>query len=460
MATYFISPTGKDHNPGTESRPWKTVNKAATTAVAGDTVIYEDGTYDIGTQQASWNSGSAGSGYITHQARNSRQAIWEQTTYTTNPIVLTGESYIRFEGIVFQQQTITDIGKFIHLDGCDNIALDDCKVTNTSPHCIMIEDGCSNITINDCDLHAETSTVGVGRNGILIYGPRANTNIVIENCRIYHNPHTGISSNRNCSSSDTYTIRYNEIYDNDSHGLSLYQCASAEVKYNTIHGNGSWPTANNDNEGVRINEGANVEVAFNDLYENTGTGVQMSSNAGTVYVYNNTLVANNTAGDDNGSIGILYNTNTDASLTIKNNIIYHAQSGRRSLYTESRAEACITAMDYNLWYDSRGEETMRRNGTTYGTCGDYQAAGYEPNSVMSSDPLFVDQANHDFTLRATSLAIDAGTDVGYSDDTATPDIGAHPHKKPEPKPTRLLLSLSVADDQGHSLGQFEFEVTL
>jgi len=38
-------PTGSDSNPGTQASPWGTVQKAASTAVAGDTVWFRGGTY-------------------------------------------------------------------------------------------------------------------------------------------------------------------------------------------------------------------------------------------------------------------------------------------------------------------------------------------------------------------------------------------------------------------------------
>src|SRR5690606_36365872 len=41
--TYYVSPTGSDLNPGTESQPWRTMAQAAKLAQRGDTIIFEDG---------------------------------------------------------------------------------------------------------------------------------------------------------------------------------------------------------------------------------------------------------------------------------------------------------------------------------------------------------------------------------------------------------------------------------
>jgi len=42
---YYVSPTGNDSNPGTESLPWKTLSKAASMATAGITIFIKQGTY-------------------------------------------------------------------------------------------------------------------------------------------------------------------------------------------------------------------------------------------------------------------------------------------------------------------------------------------------------------------------------------------------------------------------------
>ena len=41
--TYYVALTGSDTNPGTQAAPWRTIQKAANTLVAGDTVVVQSG---------------------------------------------------------------------------------------------------------------------------------------------------------------------------------------------------------------------------------------------------------------------------------------------------------------------------------------------------------------------------------------------------------------------------------
>lgn len=62
---FYVSLSGNDSNPGTKARPWRTIQKAADTLVAGETVYIKAGTYE--EQVVPQNSGTA-SNYIVYAA--------------------------------------------------------------------------------------------------------------------------------------------------------------------------------------------------------------------------------------------------------------------------------------------------------------------------------------------------------------------------------------------------------
>ena len=59
-----VAASGSDFNSGTQSRPWKTIQKAAATMTAGDTVLVHGG--DVFEKVAPVNSGTEGK-YIAYQ---------------------------------------------------------------------------------------------------------------------------------------------------------------------------------------------------------------------------------------------------------------------------------------------------------------------------------------------------------------------------------------------------------
>lgn len=57
-ATYYVAPWGDDDSLGTFTAPWRTINKSATTMVAGDSVLIRGGIYEESINPA--NSGTVG----------------------------------------------------------------------------------------------------------------------------------------------------------------------------------------------------------------------------------------------------------------------------------------------------------------------------------------------------------------------------------------------------------------
>lgn len=82
-STYYVSPTGSDGNSGSQDYPWATITHASSIASPGDTVIVEDGTYNLpaggsigGSLAGDWAISSNGtSGHpITYIAQHKWQA--------------------------------------------------------------------------------------------------------------------------------------------------------------------------------------------------------------------------------------------------------------------------------------------------------------------------------------------------------------------------------------------------
>ena len=142
-ATYYVSPSGNDANPGTAAAPFRTVAKGVNVAAAGDTVILGNGTYgneghiSDGTggyygyaSPVSIYSAGTASAPITLMAANSGQAILDCGTTSTalgcdKYIVLYGgAAYWNFEGLVFTRGAFGGIGTD---NGASHITIKGCQ---------------------------------------------------------------------------------------------------------------------------------------------------------------------------------------------------------------------------------------------------------------------------------------------------------------------------------------------
>jgi len=100
-SNYYVSPSGNDNNPGTQSQPFKTIQKGADIATAGDTVYIRGGTYTDGLINIT-NSGTPGA-YITFTNYNNENVVIDDTWVSNRTsgamISIVGKSYIKISGL-------------------------------------------------------------------------------------------------------------------------------------------------------------------------------------------------------------------------------------------------------------------------------------------------------------------------------------------------------------------------
>ncbi|OGZ35575.1 MAG: hypothetical protein A2815_01800, partial [Candidatus Portnoybacteria bacterium RIFCSPHIGHO2_01_FULL_40_12b] len=106
--TYYVSPTGSDTNPGTQSQPFKTIQKAVNLMNPGDTTIVKGGTYNKGFivgigEGASAKSGTAAKPITVKAATGETVIITNE-----NPFIISDylpdkprSAIVRFEGRSF-----------------------------------------------------------------------------------------------------------------------------------------------------------------------------------------------------------------------------------------------------------------------------------------------------------------------------------------------------------------------
>jgi hypothetical protein len=104
--TYYVAPHGSDSRRGSQSDPFRTIQKAADIVKPGDTVIIRDGAY-TGDEEAVvevYRSGTR-SQWITFKAENKWGAVLDGRDFKTvhGIIIARGVGYVRFEGLQIQK---------------------------------------------------------------------------------------------------------------------------------------------------------------------------------------------------------------------------------------------------------------------------------------------------------------------------------------------------------------------
>lgn len=100
-ATYYVAPTGSDSNPGTNTAPFRNIQKAADIVSQGDTVIVKNGNYydhDSDNWVLEINRGGTSNNIITFRAENIHGAVIDGENQTTGYGIGIKAPYIRIEG--------------------------------------------------------------------------------------------------------------------------------------------------------------------------------------------------------------------------------------------------------------------------------------------------------------------------------------------------------------------------
>lgn len=122
--SYYVATNGNDSNPGTISRPFRTIQHAADVAKAGDTVCIRDGIYGERIEAA--NSGNETEGYIVFAAyADEKPAIDGTSRVEPNGFVISNKSYIKLIGLEIRNW---DDGCAIWMDSSHHVELTDCEI--------------------------------------------------------------------------------------------------------------------------------------------------------------------------------------------------------------------------------------------------------------------------------------------------------------------------------------------
>jgi len=392
-ATYYVSLSGNDSGSGSSSSPWRSLQYAADSVSAGDTIIIRNGTY------GGFRAKSSGT--------------------SSQPITLKADT-----GASVIINTVSPNGKkgsIIEIEGYDWWVLDGLEVTEAPQN--------AGIDIRVAD------------------------HVTIRNCYSHHNRKWGIFT----AFAEYFTAEYNQCsYSTEEHGIYHSNSGdNAVVRYNTCHHNaGAGIQINADPSMGGDGISSNCTVTHNILYENGslgGAAINLASVRESLFA--NNLIYNNHAGgiaawDDAqgnqwGSKNNKYYNNTvhmptngrwainlkngSTGSRVFNNIFIHQNSAKGGLEIDSSSLPGFSS-NYNILNRISVDETTMALSTW--------------QSIYSQDAQSFSQAatqtfvspETNYHLLSTALAIDRGTTLSEItddlDDNARPqgdgyDLGAY-----------------------------------
>jgi hypothetical protein len=212
--TYYVSTSGNDSSAGSQSAPWRTIQKAANTLVAGDTAVLLDGTYEEGSINFT-HSGTAAKP-ITIRAQNKWQAILGSTS-GCNPGFSIGASYITVKDIRFSTSP-RNVQCGIYTS--TNVAIRAWNSVEPSP---------SNPT---------TGNVGFVADGIKVDGGPARSEGVKSNQDFTIIQNSEFANSMEIFNSKNSIIRNNVVTSQDGYGVSILAkggVRSAQIYNNVVH---------------------------------------------------------------------------------------------------------------------------------------------------------------------------------------------------------------------------------
>jgi chitodextrinase len=307
-ATYYVSPSGSDSNPGTLSAPWKTVGRVNNASLApGDSVLFQGGQTFTGSTLSPSSAGAAGSpitfgsyGSARATISNGNGAVWIQ-----------GKSYLTFDNLRLTTENANGVifagagsanSNYITLRNSllENAGYAGINIPNSTDHNWLIE----NNTIRH-----------VGDSGIILLG----SDVTISGNTITD---TGWNTSLNYGKHGIYdkgpntTIAYNDFsYQQKGQAISL-RYHGARVYGNTTHDT-AYPLAF-----FASDTGTGVSYVFNNRFWGvTGWsfyygGDVISSASSRIDL----VLANNTIQLSNASEAVNVSEVASAHITLANNV--------------------------------------------------------------------------------------------------------------------------------------------
>lgn len=383
---YYVAIDGSDNNPGTESKPFRTVQKAASVVNPGELVYVKQGTYNEKVKIT--RSGSVNKN-ITFKPYPRHQVIIDGTNISL--------SWQIKEGLV-------DIRSSVSGEKVEYVRLSGFKIQNSMINGISAKNF-SNITIDDNHTYSTVSS-GIWAN--------SGNNLIIDKNNVELAGKTSGQAEEciSISTIDTFEIKNNYVHDSGQPSLGAEGIdAKSGCSNGKIYGN---EVKNVKMVAIYADAGSkyehNIEI-FNNLVHHNKYGIAVSGENGAtienIKIYNNILY-------ENSSLGIFaaaYGNGPIKNMSIINNTCYKNGSGITIGLHQSPMEN-VTIRN-NICSQNGDQIKWIKKSTITGVVIDHNLIDGPSTDkgidYIIGDPKFLNVASYDLHLKSTSPAIDAGS---------------------------------------------------
>jgi parallel beta-helix repeat protein len=289
-ATYYVATNGNDSNPGSSSNPWRTLQKAANTARAGDVVLVANGTY-VGFQVTADGTSSSP---IVFRANGSNVIINARNATTPDNVNIEGGNYVTVEGFIVNDaprvgiRAVTATGVVIRNNVISRSGLDGI-LTGYTPQ-IQIIDNVASGSLQEHGIYVSNST-------------SANDNPVVRGNECFDNNQNGMQFNGDCDAGGDgiisgAVIEGNVIHHNNWKGFSLISLQNSSIRNNLVYENGLSAGAGGihlaDQPGCNKPSSNNV-IVNNTVHEPRIACIRMTNGSTGNTIFNNLLVGRSLA---------------------------------------------------------------------------------------------------------------------------------------------------------------------
>ena len=394
-ATYYVdtnNASASDSNPGTKALPWKTIGKASSTMVAGDTAVVLAGTYSGSVSTTRAGTSSARISFVAAGIVNTSGWTIAHSYVTVNGFHLNGSE--------------------ISIKNASNCEVLNSEIVNgaISWGTLATSDSC---VVKGNYLHGAVSPGGDFPQ-ITVFG----TNHVIEANEI--GPASDIDAFRIFGSN--HVVRNNYVHD-----ITYSPNSAAHMDMFQTFGDNGWVSNNItiennrfiNSKGQLFNTSQDGVSGIHDYIVRNNVFANISQNANVglpnFYFYNNTLYNTGIIYQVTGGAGQPFN---GSNLVVKNNIFVGV--------------AGCSNTDFDNVYNNPSNLPLTRSNNFYSDCSGRALSNYraETGSVNGGAINFVNAAQNNFALNSPSPAIGKGTQLsGFAYDIlnqsrTTWDMGA------------------------------------